>query len=96
MTIGTQDMELIRKEVAGIRDFYNSRMDQELPPVKEEIERIAAQVGRIQKMWRSGEKQAILAKYGSEDRPEVRQRGPSQSTLRGIPGLGPSGPGLRT
>ena len=71
MTIGTQDMEPIRKEVAGIRDFYNSRMDQELPPVKEEIERIAAQVGRIQKMWRSGEKQAILAKYGSEDRPRV-------------------------
>ena len=71
MTIGTQDLELIRKEVAGIRDFYSSRMDQELPPVKEEMERLARQVGHLQEMWRSGEKHAILAKYGSADRPRV-------------------------
>ena len=35
MTIGTQDMELIKREMAGIRDFYQSRMDAELTPLKE-------------------------------------------------------------
>ena len=32
MTIGTQDLELIKREVAGIRDYYQSRMDAELRP----------------------------------------------------------------
>ncbi len=71
MTIGTQDLELIRKEVAGIRDFYNARMDADIPPLKEEIGRIAAQVAGVQEMWRQGEKEAILAKYGDRERPRV-------------------------
>ena len=36
MTLGTQDIELIKREVAGIRDFYQARMDAELPPLQEE------------------------------------------------------------
>ena len=71
MTIGTHELELIKKEVAGIRDFYNARMDKELPPLKEEMDRITAQVSRVQDMWRQGEKQAILAKYGGQDRSRV-------------------------
>ena len=27
MTLASKDMELIKQEVAGIRDFYQSRMD---------------------------------------------------------------------
>ena len=68
MTIGVQDLELIKKEVAGIRDFYQSRMDSEIPPLKGEVDRIATQLDQIQKMWRDGEKRAILAKYGGGDR----------------------------
>ena len=71
MTIGTQDLELIKREVAGIRDYYQSRMDAELPPMKDEIERIAAQLGRIQDLWRDGEKRAILSRFGVGDRPRV-------------------------
>lgn len=42
MALGTQDIELIKREVASIRDFYQSRMDSEIPPLKEEVGRIAA------------------------------------------------------
>ena len=71
MTIGAQDLELIKKEVAGIRDFYQSRMDSEIPPLKSEVDRIATQLARIQEMWRDGEKRAILAKYSGADRARV-------------------------
>ena len=71
MTIGTHDLELIKREMAGIRDYYQSRMDQELPPLKEEIGRVASQLGRIQESWRDGEKRAILAKFGGGDRTRV-------------------------
>ena len=71
MTIGTYDLELIKREMAGIRDYYQSRMDQELPPLKEEIGRVAAQLGRIQETWRDGEKRAILARLGGGDRNRV-------------------------
>ncbi len=36
MAIGAQDLEVIKQEVAGIREFYESRMDAEIPPLKEE------------------------------------------------------------
>ena len=61
MTIGTQDMELIKREMAGIRDFYQSRMDAELTPLKEEVGRIVSELGRVQNAWRDGEKRSILA-----------------------------------
>ena len=71
MTIGAQDLELIKKEVAGIRDFYQSRMDSEIPPLKGEVDRIATQLARLQEMWRDSEKRAILAKYNGGDRTRV-------------------------
>ena len=69
MTLGTQDIELIKREVAGIRDFYQSRMDSEIPPLKEEVSRVAAQLGQVQEMWRDGERRGILEKVGGDDRP---------------------------
>ena len=73
MTLANQDIELIKREVAGIRDFYQARMDAELPPLQEEVGRLAAQLGRAQEQWREGERRAILAKYGGDDRPRVLQ-----------------------
>ena len=52
MTIGSHDLELIKREMSGIRDYYQSRMDAELPPLKEEMGRIATQLDRVQGMWR--------------------------------------------
>ena len=46
-------------------------MDTEIPPLKEEVNRIAAQVARIQDLWRDGEKKSILANYSEQDRPRV-------------------------
>ncbi len=37
MTIGTHDLDLIKREVASIREYYQSRMDAEIPPLKEEV-----------------------------------------------------------
>jgi hypothetical protein len=42
MTIATQDLDLIKKEVASIREYYQSRMDSEIPPLKDEVDRVAA------------------------------------------------------
>ena len=71
MTLGTQDIELIKREVAGIRDFYQARLDAELPPLKEEVGRITAQLNQTQERWREGERRALLAKYAGDDRPRV-------------------------
>ena len=71
MNLGTQDIELIKREVAGIRDFYQSRMDKEIPPLKEEVSRVAAQLGRVQEMWRDGERRGILERFSGDDRPRV-------------------------
>ena len=71
MTIGAHELELIKREVAGIRDFYNARMNSEIPPLREEVDRIASLVGRIQDTWREGEKRAILARFSDTDRPRV-------------------------
>ena len=71
MTIGTQDLELIKMEVASVREYYQSRMDQEIPPLKEEIDRVAAQLARVQDNWREGEKRAILSQISGAERPRV-------------------------
>ena len=71
MTISAQDLDLIKKEVAGVREFYNARIDSELPPLKEEVSRVSAQIARIREMWKNGEKQALLGKYGGQDRSRV-------------------------
>ncbi len=64
-------MELIKREMAGIREFYQSRMDAEVPPLKEEVNRLSAQLRRVQDRWREGEKQALLSRFGSNDRTRV-------------------------
>ena len=71
MTISAQDLDLIKKEVAGVREFYNARIDSELPPLKEEVSRVSTQIARIREMWKNGEKQALLGKYGGQDRSRV-------------------------
>jgi HK97 family phage major capsid protein len=71
MALGTQDIELIKREVASIRDFYQSRMDSEIPPLKEEVSRVAAQLNRVRDLWRDGEKRSILSKFSGDDRPRV-------------------------
>ena len=71
MTLANQDLELIKREVAGIREFYQSRMDSEIPPLKEEVQRVAAQVRQVQDLYREGEKQAMLNRFGPEQRPRV-------------------------
>ena len=72
MTLGAQDLELIKREVAGIRDFYQSRLDAELPPLQEELGRLAVQLGQVQEHWREGERRAILNQYAGDDRPRAR------------------------
>ena len=71
MSIGTQDLEIIKSEVAGIRDFYQSRMDAEIPPLREEVQRIATQITRMQESSKEGQKRSILAKYVDRGRPRV-------------------------
>ena len=44
MTIAAQDLELIKRELSGIREFYGARIDTEIPPLKEEMNRIAGQL----------------------------------------------------
>ena len=71
MTIAAQDLELIKQELSGIREFYDARMDKEIPPIKEEMDRIAGQLSRVQEMWRDGEKRALLSGSGAGERPRV-------------------------
>ncbi len=71
MTIGAHDLDLIKREVASVREYYQSRMDADIPPLKEELDRIAAQLTKAQDAWRDGEKRAILAKFSGGDRPRV-------------------------
>ena len=71
MAIGTQELELIKKEVGAIRDFYQSRMDAEIPPLKEELARIENRLNLAQDAWREGEKRAIMSNYAAGGRLRV-------------------------
>ncbi|HLF05233.1 MAG TPA: phage major capsid protein [Dehalococcoidia bacterium] len=71
MSLGAQDLELIKRELSGIREFYQSRMDAEVPPLKEEVNRLSTQLRRVQDRWREGEKQALLSRFGGNDRLRV-------------------------
>ncbi len=71
MTIAAQDLELIKRELSGIRDFYDARIDKEIPPLKEEMDRISGQLNRVQEMWRDGEKRALLSPFGGNERRRV-------------------------
>ncbi len=71
MEIGTQDLELIKKEMAGIRDFYQQRLDAELPPLKEELGRMSAQLSLVQDRVKEAGRRAVLEGYHSDQKPLV-------------------------
>jgi len=71
MTIAAQDLELIKRELSGIREFYDARINTEIPPLKEEMDRISGQLNKAQQLWRDGEKRALLSRFGGSDRPRV-------------------------
>ncbi len=62
----TAGLELVKRELGGIREFYESRMNSEIPPLREELERIGAQVARMQDAQRQGEKLALMNQHGGE------------------------------
>ena len=73
MTLSTWELETIKNEVAEVREFYRQRLDADLPPLREEIERLSRAVGEITEKQRAGERQAMLARYAGSgnDRPRV-------------------------
>ena len=73
MTLSTWELETIKNEVAEVREFYRQRLDADLPPLQEELERLSRAVGDITEKQRAGERQAMLARYagGGNDRPRV-------------------------
>ena len=71
MTIAAQDLELVKRELSGIREFYDARINTEIPPLKEEMDRISGQLNKAQQLWRDGEKRALLSRFGGSDRPRV-------------------------
>ena len=79
MTLSTWELETIKNEVAEVREFYRQRMDADLPPLREELERLSRAVGDLTEKQRVGERQAMLARFsgggrGGErggDRPRV-------------------------
>ena len=66
MALGTQELELIKQEVAGIKDFYSSRMDAEIPPLQEEMDRLSAQVGQMQEREREAQRRGILERAAED------------------------------
>ena len=71
MTIAAQDLELIKRELSGIREFYGARIDTEIPPLKEEMDRISIQLTRVQEVGRDGEKRALISRLSGSERPRV-------------------------
>ncbi len=77
MTLSTWELETIKNEVAEVREFYRQRLDADIPPLQEELERLSRAVGEITEKQRAGERQAMLARYsgssagGEHDRPRV-------------------------
>ena len=86
MTIGTQELEIIKREVAEVRHFYDERIKESVQPLKEESDRVAGQLKAIQDRWKAAEKQAILAQHGGPEQPSV--------PVGKYKGLGPAGPGI--
>ena len=71
MTLSTWELETIKNEVAEVREFYRQRMDADLPPLREELDRLSRAVGDLTEKQRSGERQAMLTRYAGGDRPRV-------------------------
>ena len=76
MTLSTWELETIKNEVAEVREFYRQRMDADLPPLREELERLSRAVGDLTEKQRSGERQAMLARFSGMDRGGERPRVP--------------------
>ena len=66
----TASMELVKRELGGIREFYEQRMNAEIPPLREEMERLGSQLAKLQDARRQGEKLALLNHHAG-DRPRV-------------------------
>ena len=72
--LSTASLELVKRELGGIREFYESRMNSEIPPLREELERIGSQVAKMQDARRQGEKLALLRHYGIDQHGGDRAR----------------------
>ena len=68
--IPTAGLELVQRELGGIREFYETRMNSEIPPLREELERIGHQVAKLQTARRQSEKLALLDQHAAP-RPRV-------------------------
>ena len=66
----TAGLELVKRELGGIREFYEQRMNSEIPPLREEVERLGSQLVKLQDSRRQGDKLALLNHLGG-DRPRV-------------------------
>ena len=44
----TASLELVKRELGGIREFYETRMNSDIPPLREELERIGSQLAKLQ------------------------------------------------
>ncbi len=62
----TASLELVKRELGGIREFYESRMNAEIPPLREEVERIGSMLAKLQDVRRNGERAALLSQYGAD------------------------------
>ncbi len=62
-SISTASLELVKRELGGIREFYEQRMNAEIPPLREEMERIGSQLAKLQDARRQGEKLALLNQH---------------------------------
>ena len=57
--------------MAEVRDFYRQRLDADIPPLQEELDRLGRAVNELTEKQRAGERQAMLAQYAGGDRPRV-------------------------
>ncbi len=64
--ISTASLELVKRELGGIREFYEQRMNAEIPPLREEVERMGAQLTKLQDARRQGERASLLHQYGGD------------------------------
>ena len=62
----TASLELVKRELGGIREFYEQRMNAEIPPLREEVERLGASLLNLQDARRQGEKRSLLQQFGAE------------------------------
>lgn len=59
-SISTAGLELVKRELGGIREFYEARLNAEIPPLREEVDRIGGQLAQLQDARRRTEKLALL------------------------------------